>query len=149
MLHSKEAYEYHFFGPGLFHKGPLTAIFLRSAFEKMGGFREERMVSDTDMWHRMALQFPLVLMPGGIVWQRRHDAQELNDAGDYIIKGAEIKWKYLLDPSCPLVKEQIRQIRKMRIMRYKGFVLSAIKKNNWKQVSTYWQCLRMTQKIKI
>jgi glycosyltransferase involved in cell wall biosynthesis len=148
MLQPKEAYEYHFFGPGLFHKGPLTAIFLKSAFDEMGGFKEDRMISDTDMWHRMALQFPVVLMPDGIVWQRKHDAQELNDAYDYIIEGAKIKWKYLLNPVCPLVNEQIKQIRKMRIKRYMGFVLSGIKHRNWKQVKTYWKCLNMTLKVK-
>lgn len=149
MLRPKEAYEYHFFGPGLFHKGPLTAIFLKSAFDKMDGFKEERMISDLDMWHRMGLQFPVVLMPDGIVWQRRHDAQELNDAHQYIVEGAKIKWKYLLDPSCPLVNEQIRQIRKMRIKRYRGFVLSGMKNRNWKQVRIYWECLRDTLNVKI
>lgn len=149
VLYPKEAYEYHFFGPGLFHKGPLTAIFLKSAFDKMGGFKEERMISDIDMWHRMALQFPVVLMPDGIVWQRKHDAQELNDAHNYIVEGARIKWKYLLNPACPLVNEQIRQIRKMRIKRYGGFLLSAIKHGNWKQGRIYLQCLMMTLKIKI
>jgi hypothetical protein len=114
----------------------------------MGGFKEERMVSDTDMWHRMALQYPVVLMPDGIVWQRRHDAQELNDADDFIIKGAEIKWKYLLDPSCPLKKKQISTIRKRRIKRYIGFILAGIKNGDWKQVKTYWQCMEMTLKIK-
>ena len=149
MLSPKETYEYHFFGPGLFHKGPLTAIFLKSAFDKMGGFKEERMISDIDMWHRTTLQFPVVLMPDGIVWQRKHEEQELNDSRKYIAEGAKIKWKYLLDPACPLVNEQIRQIRKQRIKRYSGFVLSGIIHLNWTQVKTYSQCLIYTLKIKI
>lgn len=149
MLQPKQAYEYHFFGPGLFHKGPLTSIFLKSAFDKMGGFKEERMISDIDMWHRMALQFPVVLMPDGIVWQRTHGQQELNDSHRYIAEGAKIKWKYLLDPACLLVNEQKRQIRKMRIKRYSGFVLSGIRHLNLKQVSTYLQCLLYTVTIKI
>ncbi len=149
MLSPKEAYEYHFFGPGLFHKGPLTAIFLKSAFDRIGGFKEERMISDTDMWHRMGLQFPIVLMPDGIVWQRRHSEQELSDSHRYIVNGAKIKWKYLLDPTCPLVKEQIRQIRKMRIKRYTGFVLSGIKQLNGRQVKIYLKCLDDTFKVKI
>ncbi|MDQ2719747.1 MAG: glycosyltransferase [Bacteroidota bacterium] len=149
MLQPKEAYEYHFFGPGLFHKGPLTAIFLKSAFDKMGGFKEDRMISDTDMWHRMALQFPVVLMPDGIVWQRRHAEQELNDVQNYIVEGAKIKWKYLVNPACPLVNEQIKQIRKMRIKRYSGFVLSGIAILNFKQSRIYMKCLLMTLKIKV
>ncbi|HEY5367869.1 MAG TPA: glycosyltransferase family A protein [Hanamia sp.] len=149
MLQPKQAYEYHFFGPGLFHKGPLTAIFLKSAFDAMGGFKKDRMISDTDMWHRMALQYPMVLMPDGLVWQRIHPEQESKDAHHYITEGSKIKWNYLLDPACPLVNQQIKKIRKMRIKRYTGFVLSGLKRGNWNQVKIYWQCLIDTLKIKV
>ena len=149
MLHPKESYEYHFFGPGLFHKGPLTAIFLKSAFDEMDGFKEQRMISDTDMWHKIALKYPVVLMPRGIVWQRIHEKQELTDAHEYILDEAKIKWNYLLDPECPLVNKQIRQIRKMRINRYGGFVLSGIRHLNLKQSRIYMKCLLMTLKIKV
>lgn len=149
VLSPKESYQYHFFGPGLFHKGPLTSIFLKSAYDKMGGFKEERMISDIDMWHRMALRFPVVLMPDGLVWQRQHQQQELRDKKDFIVAAEKIKWNYLLDASCPLANEQIRRIRKMRIKRYSGFVLSGIRHLNIKQVSTYLQCLLYTLTIKI
>lgn len=149
MLNAKEAYEYHFFGPGLFHKGPLTAIFLKSAFDAVGGFKEKRMISDIDMWHRLALQYPVVLMPDGLVWQRKHAEQELKDAHHYIIDGAKIKWNYLLDDRCLLVNEQIKKIRKMRIKRYAGFVLSGLKHFNFEQVRIYGKCLSDTLKIKV
>ncbi len=96
VLNPKEAYEYHFLGPGLFHKGPLTAIFLRSAFEESGGFKGSRMISDIDMWHRMGLKYPVVLMNDGIVWQRIHDKRELSDSHNFIVEGSKIKWEYLL-----------------------------------------------------
>lgn len=149
ILNPKEAYEYHFFGPGLFHKGPLTAIFLKDAFESMGGFKEERMISDTDMWHRMALQWPVVLMQDGIVWQRRHGAQELNEQHKYIVGAAKIKWNYLLDDRCPLDKNQIKKIRKMRIKRYVGFMLSGLKHFDFEQGRIYGKCLLDALKIKI
>jgi len=149
ILNPKEAYEYHFFGPGLFHKGPLTAIFLKDAFESMGGFKEERMISDTDMWHRMALQWPVVLMQDGIVWQRRHGAQELNEQHKYIVGAAKIKWNYLLDDRCPLDKNQIKKIRKMRIKRYAGFMLSGLKHFDFEQGRIYGKCLLDALKIKI
>lgn len=149
ILNPKEAYEYHFFGPGLFHKGPLTAIFLKDAFESLGGFKEERMISDTDMWHRMALQYPVVLMQDGLVWQRRHHEQELSVQEKFIVAGAKIKWNYLLDSQCPLSKSQLLQIKRNRIKRYTGFILSGIKKLNFKQVTTYLKCLVQTFKIRI
>lgn len=149
MLVSKEAYEYHFFGLGLFHKGPLSAIFLRTAFEMMGGFAEGRMISDIDMWHRMALQFPVVVMPGNLVWQRRHPEQELSDKQDFIYDSEKIKWKYLLDPLCKLSIEQIKRIKKMRLKRYAGFIISGLKNGNMKQVQTYFKCLSFVYRIKL
>lgn len=149
MLNPKQAYEYHFFGPGLFHKGPLTAIFTKTAFDEMGGFKNGRMISDTDMWHRMALQWPVVLMPDGIVWQRRHGAQELNEQHKYIVDAAKIKWNYLLDDRCPLSVVQKKQIKWMRIKRYTGFIFSGIRHFNLQQSITYFKCLWYTFKIKI
>jgi glycosyltransferase involved in cell wall biosynthesis len=149
LLQPKEAYGYHFFGPGLFHKGPLTAIFLKSAFDVKGGFKEKRMVSDTDMWHRMALQYPVVLMPDGIVWQRRHEEQELSDQNQFIFEGEKIKWEYLKDPECQLLPQQLKAIKKKRLSRYTGFILSGIRKRNFEQVKTYFKCLRHVSNIKI
>jgi|SRR6185312_4813557 len=148
-LQPKDAYEYHFFGPGLFHKGPLTAIFLKSAFDAMGGFKEDRMISDTDMWHRMALNYPVVLMPDGLVWQRRHEEQELSHQNKFIFEGEKIKWKYLKNPVCPLLPQQLKAIKKKRLSRYTGFILSGIRKGNFKQVKTYFKCFRYISIIKI
>lgn len=149
VLTPQESYEYHFFGPGLFHKGPLSAIFLKTAFDKMGGFKEERMISDIDMWHRMGLKFPVVLMGDGIVWQRRHAEQELSDQKGFIVEGAKIKWNYLLKPECQLSKPQLQKIRQERIKRYAGFVFSGLRHFNFKQAGIYLKCLFMTIKVKI
>ncbi len=140
MLRSGEAYEYHFFGAGLFHKGPLSVIFRRDAFNEVSGFKPGRMISDIDMWHRMALKYPVVLMQDGLVWQRRHDEQELNDKHRFIYPGEKIKWEYLKAPECTLSVAQLRQIKKQRLKRYAGFILSGIKKLNFQQVKIYGQC---------
>ncbi|MEO8413539.1 MAG: glycosyltransferase family 2 protein [Ginsengibacter sp.] len=149
LLNPKESYQYHFLGPGLFHKGPLTAIFLRSAFEELRGFKEGRMVSDTDMWHRMALKYPVVLMQDGIVWQRIHGKQELADSHNFIVAGAKIKWSYLLEPDCPLTRTQVKLIRRRRLKRYAGFVVSGLKHFNFKQAGTYLKCLFFTLRIRV
>ncbi|MDE3184119.1 MAG: glycosyltransferase family 2 protein [Bacteroidota bacterium] len=149
LLNPKEAYEYHFFGPGLFHKGPLTSIFVKSAFDKMKGFKPSRMTSDTDMWYRMGLQYQVVLMQSGLVWQRIHAEQELAESQVYIVEREKIKWKYLLVAKCPLVNEQIKQIRNQRIQRYTRFILSGIRHFNFKQAGAYLKCLLFTVRIKI
>lgn len=148
MLYSKEAYQYHFFGPGLFHKGPLDAIFLKSAFDEMGGFKEQRMISDTDMWHRMALRYPVVLMPNGIVWQRRHPEQELIAQKHFIYEGEKIKWKYLQSEQCKLTRQEITIIKKKRLKRYLGFILSRLKELDLREMKTYVKCFWFVSKIK-
>src|SRR5579862_3530145 len=42
-LTPKEAYSYHYTGPGLFHKAPLSSIIKREVFEEAGGFSAIRM----------------------------------------------------------------------------------------------------------
>jgi glycosyltransferase involved in cell wall biosynthesis len=121
QLSPKEAYEHHYFGPGLFHKAPLSAILVRSAFEKLGGFSGMRMVGDSEMWHRMAMHYPVVLMPDGMVWYREHDSQEANSIRQFVVTYEEVVYKALKDPRCPLSKEQVRQVvsrRKKQSMRF-------------------------------
>lgn len=49
VLSPQAAYEYHYFGPGLFHKAPLSSIVKKDAFFEVGGFKPLRMVGDADL----------------------------------------------------------------------------------------------------
>ena len=106
----KEAYEYNFFGPGLFLKAPLSAIIKRDVFEQSGGFTPLRMVGDFEMWHRLARNFPVVLMPHGMVWYREHSEQEMNSHSQFLGEYEAIKIKYLLEENCPLDSRAVKSI---------------------------------------
>jgi glycosyltransferase involved in cell wall biosynthesis len=126
QLHPREAYEHHYFGPGLFHKAPLSSIFLRSAFEKAGGFAPMRMVGDSEMWHRMALQFPVVLMPDGVAWYREHDGQEVAARRQFVLDYERVTLNYLRNSSCPLTKEQVGRViakKKRKALQYAFLLL--------------------------
>ncbi len=110
ILQPSEAYAYHYKGPGLFHKAPLSAIIKTSVFEKEQGFRPIRMAGDFEMWHRLGLSYPVVLMPHGIVWYREHDSQELNDYSAYIGTYEKIKKDYLNHENLPLDKSVVQEI---------------------------------------
>lgn len=76
-LEPVEAYTYHYFkNIGVFSRSPLCAIIKRKAFEHVGGFSGRRMVGDSEMWHKLSIQFSVVIMPQGLVWYRKHDEQE-------------------------------------------------------------------------
>ena len=110
-LSPENAYKYHYAGPGLFHKAPLSSIIKKAVFTELGGFAALRMVGDYEMWHRLAQKYNVVLMPHGIVWYREHNEQELNEVKKFTAQYEDISNKYLLDHNCPLNKELAEIIR--------------------------------------
>ena len=61
---------------GIFLKAPLSAIIKKEAFFFVRGFKPIRHFGDSDLWHRLAMYYPVVLMQDGLVWWRGHDDQE-------------------------------------------------------------------------
>lgn len=102
MLSPSEAYAYHYQGPGLFHKAPLSSIIKREVFNMVGGFSAIRMAGDYEMWHRLAQKYSVVLMPHGMVWYREHGEQEMTSYLAYQHVYERIKVQYLKDKNCPL-----------------------------------------------
>jgi glycosyltransferase involved in cell wall biosynthesis len=109
-LNPREAYEYNYLGPGLFHKAPLSSIIKREVFESEGGFSSMRMSGDFEMWHRLGQQYNVVLMPGGVVWYREHDSQEINNYSKFALSYEQVRTKYLKDEKCPLDKTVVKEI---------------------------------------
>jgi hypothetical protein len=92
QLVPKESYERHYFSSPFFHKSPLSSIINREKFCEIGGFSGKRMVGDFELWHILSRVYPVVLMPGGIVWHRTHDGQESHD----IRTDPLVQFQYLL-----------------------------------------------------
>lgn len=146
---SLQAYEYHFFNKGLFIKGPSSAIFNREIFEKENGFEPHKMISDIDIWHRLSLKYPMVLMKNDLVFIRQHAESELKDKPAFLLKSEMLKWKYLRHPLCPLSYEQVMQVRNSRLRRYISFIASGIKNFNFAQVKNYIKLYGLVYSIKI
>jgi glycosyltransferase involved in cell wall biosynthesis len=128
LLNPKEAYEYNFFGPGLFHKAPLSAIFRKDSFDEIGGFKPGRMTSDFEMWHRMAQKFNFLLIQDHIVWYREHDAQEVNSKSAFELTYTRIEKIYIVDTHSPLNSIQRKSIIRKRIKMYTKNILISILK---------------------
>ena len=114
LLTGREAYEYHYRGYEIFNKAPLSAIIRKDAFEAVGGFSGIRMAGDFEMWHRMALHFPVLLMPDGIVWYREHGEQEMNSHRQFLASYERVRHQYLTHPECPLPSETSLEIIRNR-----------------------------------
>jgi glycosyltransferase involved in cell wall biosynthesis len=95
-LNPIESYYQHFNGGGLFGRSPLSAIIKRDYFEKIGGFKNERMVSDFEFWFRSGLDSGIVCLQDGMQWSREHDGQEVVDKHLYNNCYQEIEFNYLM-----------------------------------------------------
>jgi glycosyltransferase involved in cell wall biosynthesis len=108
-LPSHDAWAREFLGPGCMSSGPTGAIIRRSAFVSTGGFRSWGVLSDTDMWYRMSARAPIVLLPPGLVWWRRHHGQEFTTNGAdlvYLERGYELAVETLESAESPLSPEE-------------------------------------------
>ncbi len=144
-LSPREAYEYNYSGPGLFHKAPLSSIIRREVFEKEKGFSSLRMVGDFEMWHRLALRYKVVLMPQGIVWYREHGEQEIKSFNEFAGIYEKLIFKYLSLPECPLEKGAAGElIRKMKGKKNRQIVKAILQLkfrrayNNRKELKSYY-----------
>jgi glycosyltransferase involved in cell wall biosynthesis len=100
-----EAWRKQFLGRGCLTCGPSAAIFRRDAFIDIGGFRHWGLLNDADLWYRMSARWPVILLPPGLIWWRRHEQQEFtrnNAALEYLEQGFALTVETLLSPACPL-----------------------------------------------
>jgi glycosyltransferase involved in cell wall biosynthesis len=120
-----------FLEDGCLGSGPTGAIMRKSSFEQVGGFRKWGVLSDTDLWYRMSAVAPIVLLPPGLVWWRRHDDQEYtrDSAADfYLDSGFRLALTALNSEECPLsTDERQRAINRVRHRHARRLLSTAIK----------------------
>ena len=151
QLSPYEAYYRHYFEQPLFHKAPLSSIIKKEAFKNVGGFTGKQHLGDFEMWQLLSQQYPVLLMPKGIVWYRVHNDQQMNDNRT----NPHVPFRYLLlalellsNTLCPLnhkEREQATQkinknisrsiIRSFRRNSFKnGYQLKRASGKNWYQI---------------
>ena len=147
VLDAREAYRYHYLGPGLFHKAPLSSIIKKELFDAVGGFEPGRMVGDFEMWHRLVLQSPVLLMPHGMVWYREHDDQESNLRGGFEEVYRRVSLKHLHSESNPLTASELRQIARNRRTMHLKFTAVNLAKGRVKLALHSYRMARRTKEI--
>ena len=118
----------------LFHRSPLNAMIRRSAFEAVGGFREDRMVGDFDMWHRLAKQFSVVLFPNRMNLYRHHGDQETAVHSKDPLTGiryTQVALEHLNDETTPMT-DSLRAETKARLLRQLArTILVHVRRGHW------------------
>ncbi len=126
LLMPEKAYQYHYLGPGLFHKAPLSAIIKKEVFDTVNGFCNIRMAGDFEMWNRLAQNYPVVAMQQGIVWSRQHNDQEMNSHRQFSRLYEDLKIQFLMQSSCPLDRNSIEIILKKSKLKSKKEMIKGI-----------------------
>ena len=114
-LNPEETYRKHFFETGVLGFGPSGSIILREAFEKLNGFSGKRYISDLELWLTIAASNPILELAPSLVFWRRHEQQEFHfgqnnvNEGYFILELPVLEDK-LLNPACPLSKEDVNKI---------------------------------------
>ena len=120
LLSPREAFYRNYFVSSIFHKAPLSSIISKEAFQMVGGFDPIRMAGDYNMWHKLSQKFPVLLMPDGIVWNRVHDSQEMNEYQKFFSSYWAVKERFLIDEATPLLQDE------------KKMLLNNLRKEKWK-----------------
>ncbi len=123
-----EAYRKNFLGRGCLGSGPSGVIMRADLFRLLGGFKPAwGVLADLEMWLRLAAKYPMLLLPPGLVWWRRHEGQEFTSnsaATKYISNGFALSRHALSSPDCPLsTSENTIAIRKAK-RRFRRNLLS-------------------------
>lgn len=137
QLSPQEAYLRHYIqNKQIFHKAPLSAIINRKAFKNINGFSGKQHLGDFELWHILSQEYPVVLMPHGIVWYREHDDQQMNDnrTDPYIFfKYRVLASKLLLSNNCPLKNESKKKAIKYNNKKQAEEILSSAKHHSIKK----------------
>lgn len=114
LLSNVEAVERHFFNDGFLGCGPSGVIIRREVFEKVGGFSGKRMIGDSELWFKIASQYPTVVLPPALIFWRQHDEQEFSAGikeGLYLEMNLPMINEFFTASYCPLSGEEKRRIQ--------------------------------------
>lgn len=112
VLQPRQAFLYHYSIFPIFNKAPLSAIIRKDVFHTVKGFENLIMAGDMEMWYKLALHYPVVLIQDGIVWYRMHEGQEMVNYNKNVLEYEKVKLNYLQHRLCPLSKSEISEIVK-------------------------------------
>jgi len=140
VLSQESAFLREFLGGGILSCGPSGAIMRRDAFEAVGSFSQKRLVSDREMWLRLATRAPVAVMPPALVWWRRHQGQESMGSDSrqfYLEHGFAVDMEALTRPECPLSEMDRQTSLRRRQQQHARRLLALVLRNG--QLRTGWR----------
>jgi len=131
VYNNSEALKEHFFNKPFLNNAPGSVIIRKEAYEFVGGFTENRHISDSLLWLRIATKYSVLKLPREMNWSRQHEDQELKYRIHKISPIMELKdltLKTLDQKDCPLTPtEKERAIARVK-KQYFRQILSRVKR---------------------
>jgi glycosyltransferase involved in cell wall biosynthesis len=128
LLDPYEAYLRNFFQYHFLHKAPTSSMIRTDIFRKHNGFSGKRMVGDMEFWLKLSAHENVLIVPNGLTWYRKHDAQE-----SVLLRGSsltrflylEVALESMNDSACPLdTVQKNRVIRRMKKQQGRSIIRS-------------------------
>lgn len=129
LMQPKESFRREFLMRGVLKLGPTGTIIRKDVFEELGKFTGTRFIGDTEMWYKMALNYPVVKMVPGLTYWRQHDDQEITKGMEnyfYLENTYKHAINTLDDPKIPLSSEQVNKAKQKIDKRFGRDVLRMI-----------------------
>ena len=95
-LTSKEVYRGEFLKNSFLGCGPSAAIIKKDCFERLGGFSGKSFVGDHELWLKIALRFPVIVLQPSLLWYRVHPEQESNRENE-ILNNKNVRFRLSLE----------------------------------------------------
>ncbi len=123
----EKVYEMHFFGTTILGSAPTSAIIRTGAFRQVGGFSGTNFIGDGELWLRLSARFPLVIVPDGTTWWRRHPQQEMVFGQEtYPILRHQVDHAAVVAAECPLNEAQKKSAMKRIRRKHARWVLGLL-----------------------
>jgi glycosyltransferase involved in cell wall biosynthesis len=139
VMQPKETFQREFLQRGVLGLGPTGAIIRRDAFESIGGFTGTRYIGDTELWYKLAINYPVVKMVPGLTFWRQHEDQEITKGQDgffYLENAFKHEIQTLDLQELPLnEKERLLAIEKVN-RRFSRNLMHLLKKGNFQKANS-------------
>ena len=134
VMTPQETFQREFLQRGVLGLGPTGTIIRRDAFERLGGFSGTRYIGDTELWYKLAMQYPVLKMVPGLIYWRQHEEQQIKmEKKD--INVIKLRFQHtmntLKEVDLPLTENQKAVALKKVNRRFSRNILYLIKKGNF------------------
>lgn len=136
----------------IFQHAPVDALIDREALLSIGGFPEVEH-ADLPCWLKLSQAYPLLLVPAGLAWWRRHDQQASEDMHRPTVRHWRLAWSGYAQaraawshPACPASRLLRAHMTGQLLLKQADEVGRAVLKGHGREI---WRGAREARRIRV